>query len=114
MVDLATLRQRELLPFRHDIRMVFQDPYGSLNLRMTVEQVTAEPMIVRKKYHRSENRDRLHAALHRVGLHSSMAARYPEFRNPIPNRRSGRIRAFLLPPDRHAARVRRVGSGRGE
>lgn len=96
-VDLAKLTNRELLGYRRDIRMVFQDPYGSLNPRMTVEQVIIEPLIVAKRP-RAEARDRAHHMLRRVGLDSSMASRYPHAFSGGQRQRISIARALVTNP----------------
>ena len=60
-----------------EIRMVFQDPFSSLNPRMTVEQVIAEPLVLEKRLTRPQIRDRVAALLERVGLPASVMSRYP-------------------------------------
>src|SRR5690606_32266084 len=48
-VDFAQLNARELRSYRHEIQMIFQDPYSSLNPRMTVLDIVAEPLIIHKR-----------------------------------------------------------------
>lgn len=76
VVDLAGLNGRELRPYRHDIRMIFQDPYSSLNPRMTVYENVSEALKV-SGVPRSEMRDRVEAMLRRVGLRPEYMSRYP-------------------------------------
>ncbi|NLE98065.1 MAG: ABC transporter ATP-binding protein, partial [Propionibacterium sp.] len=97
IVDLAKLSNRELLGYRRDIRMVFQDPYGSLNPRMTVQEVIAEPLVV-VKVPKSEIRDRVHDVLRKVGLESSMAARYPHAFSGGQRQRISIARAVITSP----------------
>lgn len=75
-VDLVPLGQKELRPFRRDIRMVFQDPYGSLNPRMTVGQNIGEALHIMGK-RKDEINARVEDMLERVGLRRSMINRYP-------------------------------------
>ncbi|MHA3977548.1 ABC transporter ATP-binding protein [Halovulum sp. GXIMD14794] len=60
-----------------EIRMVFQDPFSSLNPRMTVEQIIAEPLILEGRLSRKEIRDKAAYLLNRVGLPQAMLTRYP-------------------------------------
>ena len=60
-----------------EIRMVFQDPFSSLNPRMTVEQVIAEPLVLEGRLGKREIRERVAALLQRVGLPTSVMSRYP-------------------------------------
>lgn len=77
VVDLATLQGSELLPYRKDIRMIFQDPYSSLNPRMTVFENVSEALRVNKMASRSEMEDRVAYLLRRVGLRPEYMRRYP-------------------------------------
>jgi peptide/nickel transport system ATP-binding protein len=76
-VDLAKLHEGELAPFRRDIRMIFQDPYSSLNPRMTVFEVVSEVLRVNKLCPASEMQARVGALLRRVGLRPEYMQRYP-------------------------------------
>ena len=96
-VDLAQLRPRELLPYRGEIRMVFQDPYGSLNPRMTVEEVIGEPLVV-AKVQKAEIRERVRDMLVRVGLDPSMASRYPHAFSGGQRQRISIARALITQP----------------
>ncbi|HYI25470.1 MAG TPA: ABC transporter ATP-binding protein, partial [Thermomicrobiales bacterium] len=77
VVDVAALPKGKLKPFRKDIRMVFQDPFSSLNPRMTVMQTVGEPL---KSFNVSSGKDRerqIAGILSRVGLRAEYMRRYP-------------------------------------
>lgn len=76
VVDLARLTGRELRDLRHEIRMIFQDPYSSLNPRMTVFENISEALKI-SSTPRSEMQDRVEAMLRRVGLRPEYMTRYP-------------------------------------
>jgi peptide/nickel transport system ATP-binding protein len=77
VVDLAKLDRKELLTYRKDIRMIFQDPYSSLNPRMTVFENVSEALRVNKMANQSEMEDRVAYMLRRVGLRPEYMKRYP-------------------------------------
>ncbi|MCB8968203.1 MAG: ATP-binding cassette domain-containing protein [Chloroflexota bacterium] len=76
-VDLAKLQGDELKPYRRDIRLIFQDPYFSLNPRMTVFEIVSEVLKVNKLATPAEMKDRVVALLQRVGLRPEYMQRYP-------------------------------------
>jgi peptide/nickel transport system ATP-binding protein len=77
-VDLATLSGGELRRTRRRMQIVFQDPYGSLNPRMTIEAAITEPMIIQGLGgDRRQRRDRAAALLEEVGLTAAHLRRYP-------------------------------------
>lgn len=76
-VDLATLNRQELKPYRQEIRLIFQDPYSSLNPRMTVFEAVSEVLKVNKLVPASELEDRVAYLLQRVGLRPEYMRRYP-------------------------------------
>jgi peptide/nickel transport system ATP-binding protein len=77
-VDLRQLGRHELRAMRRKMQIVFQDPYGSLNPRMTIESTLVEPMIVQKLgLSRAERRDRAAALLEEVDMKSHFLRRYP-------------------------------------
>ena len=75
--DITKLKQKELKPLRKNMQMIFQDPYASLNARMTVRDIIAEPLlahgIVKKK---NEADEIVYPMLERVGLTKEHASRY--------------------------------------
>lgn len=78
IVDLPTLTHDKMLPIRRDLQIIFQDPYSSLNPRLTVESAIMEPMTVHgigSSY--TDRRARAHALLEEVGLPAKYAQRYP-------------------------------------
>ncbi|HWU16975.1 MAG TPA: ABC transporter ATP-binding protein [Devosia sp.] len=77
MIDLATLSDRELRQPWRDIRMVFQDPFASLNPRMTVGQIIAEPLVTERRLNAAAIDTRVAELLELVGLPASAASRYP-------------------------------------
>lgn len=76
-VDLAKLNRKELIPYRQQIRMIFQNPYSSLNPRMTVFEAVSEVLHVNKLASGSELEDRVAELLRRVGLRPEYMRRYP-------------------------------------
>jgi oligopeptide/dipeptide ABC transporter ATP-binding protein len=76
--DITTLSDRELKPFRRQAQPIFQDPFGSLNPRMTIEAIIAEPLVVHGiGRNRQERRQRVLALLEQVGLPRDSLTRYP-------------------------------------
>lgn len=75
--DLHALDAAELRAARRDVQMVFQDPYGSLDPRMTVERIVAEPLAALEGVPRPQQRERVAEVLAQVGLRPSDAGKYP-------------------------------------
>lgn len=96
--DLANLSQQEMLPYRKEIQMIFQDPYASLNPRMTVGDIVMEPMAIHN-LPRGERRDRVRKLLSTVGLNSEHANRYPHEFSGGQRQRIGIARALAVEPE---------------
>ncbi len=96
--NILPLRQSELRKIRKDISMVFQDPYSSLNPRMTVGSIIAEPLKVHKIATGSELIDRIAILLEKVGLSASHINRYPHEFSGGQRQRIGIARALALEP----------------
>ncbi|MFZ5858354.1 MAG: ABC transporter ATP-binding protein [Chloroflexota bacterium] len=97
-VDLMKLRGEELRRMRRKMQMVFQDPYASLNPRMTVEQIVGEPLIVHSAATGKEVHDRVEHLLELVGLNPAFATRYPHEFSGGQRQRIGVARALALQP----------------
>jgi len=98
-VDLARLKSSELRRMRRRMQMIFQDPYASLNPRMTVGAIIAEPMEVHRIAGRNERRERVEELLEMVGLNPYFANRYPHEFSGGQRQRIGIARALALNPD---------------
>jgi oligopeptide transport system ATP-binding protein len=97
--DLALLTRSRMRPLRADVQMVFQDPYSSLNPRMTVEQIVEEPLTVhRRDMDGAARRDRVAWLLSRVGLTAEQAHRYPHEFSGGQRQRIGIARALATSP----------------
>jgi oligopeptide/dipeptide ABC transporter ATP-binding protein len=98
VVDLAALGQREMRRYRSDIQMVFQDPYSSLNPRMTVGRIIDEPLRIHTRMTGAERRERVEWLLGKVGLSAAHAARYPHEFSGGQRQRIGIARALATNP----------------
>ena len=97
--DLTTLKGEELRILRRKMQMIFQDPYASLNPRMTVEEIVGEPLIVHNLAKGREIRDRVKDLLGLVGLNPAYVDRYPHEFSGGQRQRIGVARALSLNPD---------------
>jgi oligopeptide/dipeptide ABC transporter ATP-binding protein len=96
--DLLTLPPRELRRQRREFQMVFQDPYGSLNPRMTVRKILAEPIEVHRLVSKSALPDRLRELLALVGMPEDALDRYPHEFSGGQRQRIGIARALATEP----------------
>jgi peptide/nickel transport system ATP-binding protein len=97
-LDLATLSEHALRGPRRELRMVFQDPFASLNPRMTVAQIVGEPLMVNGLMDGRRLRDRVAELLGLVGLPTHAMERYPHAFSGGQRQRIGIARAIALEP----------------
>ena len=97
-VDLAQLPNKQLKPYRRELRMIFQDPHSSLNPRMTVLDIVGDPMRIHKIASGKELEDRVADLLTRVGLRGEYMRRYPHAFSGGQRQRIGIARALALNP----------------
>jgi len=96
--ELVGMPAGELRRMRRQMQMIFQDPYGSLNPRMTVGQMLAEPMVVHGLCGRGEAEDRVAELLARVGLERGHVHHFPHQFSGGQRQRVGIARAVALEP----------------
>ena len=97
--DITKLSRREMRPIRREIQVVFQDPYASLNPRMTVSDIVSEPLKIHGLYRRrGERRKRVEELLRIVGLSPEHANRFPHEFSGGQRQRIGVARALALNP----------------
>lgn len=97
-LDITKLEDREIKSLRREMRMIFQDPYGSLNPRMTVMDIVGEPLIIHKVAQGKEIEDRVRTLLKIVGLNPRYMRRYPHEFSGGQRQRIGIARALALNP----------------
>jgi peptide/nickel transport system ATP-binding protein len=97
-VDLSKLSDDELTPYRRQVRMIFQDPYASLNPRMTVLDIVGDPLRIHNIAKGKEREDRVAHLLERVGLRPEFMRRYPHAFSGGQRQRIGIARALALEP----------------
>ncbi len=98
-IDLATISDKELKPLRQQMQMIFQDPFSSLNPRMTVGDIIAEPMVIHRIGSKNEREEKVIQMLEKVGLKGEHRQRYPHAFSGGQRQRIGIARALLLNPD---------------
>lgn len=96
--NIERLSQRQLKPLRRNMQMVFQDPYASLNARMTVRDIIAEPLVAHGIGTAKERDEMVYEMLHRVGLSKEHANRYAHEFSGGQRQRVGISRALILRP----------------
>lgn len=97
--NLLTLSSEEMRQMRKKLQIIFQDPYASLNPRMTVLDIVAEPLDIHFSLTRSERRERVAAILKKVGLTENLLNRYPHEFSGGQRQRIGIARAMILHPE---------------
>ncbi len=98
MVDLVPMSAAELGPLRKEIQMIFQDPFGSLNPRMTLFDNVGEPLLVHGMRNRKERMDRVAELLRLVGLRPEFMHRFPHAFSGGQRQRIGIARALATNP----------------
>jgi len=96
--DLVTASHREMRRLRRDMQIIFQDPFGSLDPRMSVEDVISEPLIIHETLSRDARRARVAELLRAVGLDQSAMRRFPHEFSGGQRQRIGIARALALHP----------------
>jgi oligopeptide/dipeptide ABC transporter ATP-binding protein len=96
--DITHLRRRQMRDFRREIQIVFQDPYASLNPRMTVREIVAEPLRVHGRYKGHDGKTKVDELLRTVGLSPEHGNRFPHEFSGGQRQRIGFARALALNP----------------
>lgn len=97
--DITDLNTKQMLPYRKRMQMIFQDPYASLNGRMTVTDIIGEGIDTHKLYTGKQRQERIYDLLHTVGLKSEHANRYPHEFSGGQRQRIGIARALAVEPE---------------
>ncbi|WP_137127276.1 ABC transporter ATP-binding protein [Roseomonas sp. HF4] len=96
--DITALRRMEMRAFRRSMQIIFQDPYGALNPRMTVEDIIAEPLLIHGARQGAETRRQVTQMLEKVGLPARALDRFPHEFSGGQRQRIGIARALVLHP----------------
>lgn len=96
--DIAAFNNRQLNSYRKNMQMIFQDPYASLNPRMTVGQLVEEPMAVQQTLPKKDRKEKVLDLLDKVGLSEEAVKRYPHEFSGGQRQRIGIARALTLNP----------------
>ena len=96
--DIAGLSPRAMREVRREVQMVFQDPYASLNPRMTVRDIVGEPLRIHGRFHGKEGKERVKDLLSKVGLNPEHGNRFPHEFSGGQRQRIGIARALALNP----------------
>ena len=97
-VELGKLGSRDLVELRKSMQMIFQDPFASLNPRMTVGQIVSEPLQIHRLAKGAELEDRVDEILREVGLKPEHKTRYPHAFSGGQRQRIGIARALIMNP----------------
>ncbi len=96
--DITRLKEKKLRPLRRRFQMIFQDPFSSLNPRMTVGQILTEPLTVHKIDAPAQRRTKVYEMLQKVGLNPEAFGKYPHEFSGGQRQRIGIARALMLYP----------------
>ncbi len=98
-VELGSIDESQLKPYRKKMQMIFQDPYASLNSRMTVGDIIGEPIEIHKLARGKKRQEIIYDLLEKVGLDKEHANRYPHEFSGGQRQRIGIARALAVEPD---------------
>ena len=98
LIDIAKVPDKHLKKLRPRMQMIFQDPFSSLNPRMTVGDIVSEPLVIHKMAKGSELEDRIAQMLKKVGLKPEHRMRYPHAFSGGQRQRIGIARALIMEP----------------
>jgi peptide/nickel transport system ATP-binding protein len=96
--DITNLSRHAMQPFRREIQMIFQDPYGSLNPRKRIGSIIGEPFVIHKTASASDRKKRVQELMERVGLNPEHYNRFPAEFSGGQRQRIGVARALALRP----------------
>ena len=97
-IDIAKISQRQMKPLRREMRMIFQDPFSSLNPRLTVKDIISEPLEIHNVAHGKEAEHRVAELMKSVGLDPAYMRRYPHEFSGGQRQRIGLARTLSLNP----------------
>ena len=97
-MDLASISEAQLIPLRTEMQMIFQDPFSSLNPRMTVGDIVGEPLLIHRIGSARERTQRVAEMLEKVGLQADHLYRYPHAFSGGQRQRIGIARALIMRP----------------
>lgn len=97
--EIGKMSDKEMKPFRKKMQMIFQDPYASLNSRMTVGDIIGEPLDIHELAKGKERQERIYELLHTVGLSKDHSNRYPHEFSGGQRQRIGIARSLAVNPN---------------
>ncbi len=97
-VDIARISQKKMKPLRREMRMIFQDPFSSLNPRLTVKDLIGEPLEIHNIAHGREAEEKVASLMRSVGLDPAYMRRYPHEFSGGQRQRIGLARTLSLNP----------------
>ena len=97
-IDLLKLNRNDMVHYRSNIQMIFQDPFSSLNPRMIVKDIIQEPMDIQGQLNASEREEKVLFLLNKVGLSKEQSTRYPHEFSGGQRQRIGIARALATDP----------------
>jgi oligopeptide/dipeptide ABC transporter ATP-binding protein len=97
--NITSLATAQMLPYRRQMQMIYQDPYASLNPRMSAGEIVAEPLIIHGLAGARERRERVAHLFERVGLRTELVASFPHEFSGGQRQRIGIARALALNPE---------------